>query len=149
MEKLVSGADKHTGIILDFLLKEQDIQFLIGLPLLKNIQGHHIALERLERRDLSLAAKQTFYTACLVPTRYIYLFDEYDTNAISLLDVKSKHESLIQERVPGTLNVVEITAEKVAEYLSNDTNFTAPTPSPAVSSPIPAPAAKWLSRFYT
>jgi len=71
MEKLVSGADKHTGIILDFLLKGQDIQFLIGLPLLKNIQGHHIALERLERGDLSLAAKQTLH--CMFGAHTVYL----------------------------------------------------------------------------
>ena len=144
---MVSEADKHAGIILDFLLGGQDIQLLVGLPLLKNVQRHHITLERLERGDSSLAAKQTLH--CMFDAHTVNLFKEYDANAISLLDVKSKHGSLIRERAPGTLNVVEITAEKVAEYLSNDASFTAPIPSPAVSPPIPTLVAKWLSRFYT
>lgn len=146
MEKLVNAVDKHAGIILDFLLKRQDIQLLIGLPLLKNVQGNYVILERLEPGGSSLAAKQTLYSMFDVQT--VYLFERYDIDAISLQEIKSTHGSLIRGKAPGVLNVVELTADKVAEYLSNDTTFTAPMPTPAGSSAISVPTGKWLSSFY-
>ena len=147
VEKSIKRVDKHAGIILDFLLRAQDIQLLIGLPLLKNVQGHYVTLERIEREDPSPAAKQTLYSMFDVHT--VYLFERYDTDAISLQEVKSTHGSFIRGKAPGVLNVAEITADKVAGYLSNDTIFTGPIPTPAGSSAIPVPTAKWLSRFYT
>jgi len=147
VERSVNAVDKHAGIILDFLLRGQDIQLLIGLPLLKNVQGHYVTLERLKREDSSLAAKQTLYS--IFDDHTVYLFERYDTDAIPLQKVKSTHGSSIRGKAPGVLNVAEITADKVAEYLSNDTTFTGPIPTPAGSSAIPVPTAKWLSKFYT
>jgi len=147
VKKSVDAVDKHAGIILDFLLRGQDVQLLIGLPLLKNVQGHYVTLERLERGDSSLAAKQTVYS--MFDAHTVYLFEGYDTDAISLQEVKSTHGSLIRGKAPGILNVAEITADKVAGYLSNDPTFTTPIPTPTGSSTIPVPTAKWLSRFYT
>lgn len=152
VEKLVSEGDKHAAIILEFLLKGQDIQVLVGLPLLRNVDGHYIILERLKPKNSASAAKQTLHP--LLDAHSGQLFREYDSDAISLQDVKVAHAAFIREKAPGTLNLIELTAEKVARYLSTDGKWTSPqgppaSPSTPTSSPIAPAITQWLTKFYT
>jgi sacsin len=148
---VVSETDKHATVLLDFLIQSQDIHLLIGLPLLKNIEGYYVTLKRLDSSNSPTAVKQTIHP--MFEAQSAQLFKEYDPQAISLHELKHSHATYIRNNAPGFLNVIDLTAEKVAEYLSTDPRWTTPlltTTSSIITSPsIPFEISQWLSKFYT
>lgn len=155
LEEAITTKPKHATSILDFLLKGQDVQFLVGLPLLKNVDGQYITLRRLAPPGSTAAMKQTLHP--LLDALSAPLFKAYDSNAIALNELPSQIALVIKTKGPGVLNVVELTGEKVASYLSSDPRWTSPPPpvplpsSPAspTRSPTPPECTQLLTKFYS
>lgn len=155
LEQAITSVPKHANSILDFLLKSHGVQLLVGLPLLKNVDGQYITLQTLVSPKSSAAAKQTLHP--LLNLQSAPLFRAYDSNAIALHELPRVIATNLEENGPGNLNVVKLTAEKVVEYLSSDPRWTsAPPPPPPPSTPTsPTPASltplestQWLAKFY-
>ncbi|KXN83780.1 Sacsin [Leucoagaricus sp. SymC.cos] len=146
VEKVISTAEKHATVILDFLLKGQDVQLLAGLPLLKNVEKQFISLHR-----LTGSAKQTIHP--MFDNYAAQLFGSYDPDALALQELKHAHAAFIREHAPRVLNVQELNGNKVAEYLSNDARWTSPPPPPTSSTALTTPTSpettKWLMKFFT
>ncbi len=137
LEDAISKSPRLANTILDFLLKGQaGVQLLVGLPLLKNVEGHYVTLQRLAKLE-----KQMVHS--LLDTQSAPLFKNYDPNAIALHELPRIIASAIKEQTPGVLNVTELTAERVQEYLASDPCWTSPSPSPSSLYSV-----QFLTKFY-
>ncbi|KAF9445202.1 hypothetical protein P691DRAFT_676124 [Macrolepiota fuliginosa MF-IS2] len=155
VERAISATPKYAMSILDFLLKGQDIHFLVGLPLLKNVEGQYITLQRLATPS-SAAIKQTLHP--LLDAHSALLFKDCDPNAIALNELPHSIASVVKTKGPGVLNIVELTAEKVVSYLISDIRWTTvPLPALLPSSPTsPTPSSltssestQYLAKFFS
>lgn len=126
-------------MILDFLLRGQDgIKLLVGLPLIKNVEGQYITLQGINKSE-----KQTLHP--LFDTQSTLLFKTYDSNAIAVHELPRILSAVIIERAPGVLNVTELTTERIQEYLVSDPRWTS-SPSPSLPS---LDSIQFLAKFYT
>jgi hypothetical protein len=152
LEQAVTSTPKHANSILEFLIRGGDIQLLIGLPLLRNVDGHYITLRKLALPGSTDVRKQTLHT--LLDARSAPLFKNVDSNAIALNDLPRSIVIALEEKGPGRVNVVKLDFEKVIEYLCSDPRWSSPSPptSPTFTSGTsltPPESTQWLGKFYS
>jgi len=132
--EILTPEDKRA--ILSYLGQTDDVQCMIGLPLIPSRSGTYFTLQR-------SANSLVIYT--LMTSNELALFSVFDVNAICLDDLPEAARQMIQNQGPGHLNVRNLSPTIIGDLLSI-------SPSPvgldAVGEHIEPDTTGWLNRFW-